>query len=204
MATVILDRDLGEHLRQQRAETGADRWDEVWDGIYMMVPLPNNEHQQIASRLTAICEDTVGWGGGAIVLPGANVSDREQGWAQNYRCPDVVVVLPGGHAKNCGTHWCGGPDFAVEIVSDDDRTRDKIPFYSKIHTLELLLIDRDPWSLELFRLIDSELASIGKLTTESTGTLTSDVLPLSFALLGGNERPVIRVRRRTDNKTWDV
>ena len=34
-------------------------------------------------------------------------------------------------AKNCRTHWLGGPDFAVEIVSEDDRTRDKIPFYSE-------------------------------------------------------------------------
>ncbi len=79
MATLIMDRHFAECLRQQRVAAGSDRWDEVWEGTYMMTPLPNNEHQQIVNRLAAIFEETVGWSDESFVLPGTNVSDRDQG-----------------------------------------------------------------------------------------------------------------------------
>ncbi|MCI0333252.1 MAG: Uma2 family endonuclease [Planctomycetes bacterium] len=204
MATVVMDREFAERLRQERVAVGLDRWDEVWEGTYMMAPLPNAEHQQIATRLGAIFEETVGWNDETIVLVGANVSDRHKGWQHNYRCPDVVVYLPTTQARNYGTHWCGGPDFAVEIVSDDDRTRDKIPFYSKVGTRELLVIDRDPWSLELLRLSGKKLKSVGISFVKRGRPLESRVLPLSFRLVGGKRRPTIDVVRSTDGKTWQV
>jgi Uma2 family endonuclease len=204
MATVILDHRFAEELRQQRAAAGSDRWDEVWEGTYMMAPLPNAEHQQIAIRLAAICEETVGWNDETLVLPGTNVSDRDKEWQYNYRCPDVAVYLPGNPAKNCQSHWLGGPDFAVEIVSEDDRTRDKIPFYSKVGTRELLVVERDPWSLELMRLSGKKLKSLGISSGKKAATLQSRVLPLSFRLISGKQRPMIEVTRSTDDRVWRV
>lgn len=204
MATVIMDRGWAKSLRQERAIAGSDRWDEVWEGTYMMTPLPNNEHQEFVNRLAAVFQDTVGWSGRDLVFPGTNVSDREKGWEHNYRCPDVAVYLAGTRAKNCDTHWCGGPDFAVEIVSDDDLSRDKIPFYAKVGTREMLIIDRDPWSLELFRLTKRALKSVGTSTIESDAVLTSQMLPLSFRLMSGRDRPSIHVTRTSDGRTWQV
>jgi Uma2 family endonuclease len=204
MATVVMDSRFAEELREERAAAGSDRWDEVWEGTYMMVPLPNNEHQEIVSRLVIIFQETVGWDSGDIVLPGANVSDRRKGWEHNYRCPDVVVYLAGTKAKNCNTHWYGGPDLAVEISSDDDRTRDKIPFYSKVGTRELLVIDRNPWSLELLRRSGKKLKPIGISSGKKGRLLRSVVLPLSFRLISGKTRPAIEVTRSTDGKTWRV
>lgn len=43
MATMIHDRLLEERLHNERAATGADRYDEIWEGVYMMAPMPNNE-----------------------------------------------------------------------------------------------------------------------------------------------------------------
>ena len=34
------------HLIRERRECGGDRYDEVWDGVYVMSPLADNEHQQ--------------------------------------------------------------------------------------------------------------------------------------------------------------
>jgi Uma2 family endonuclease len=205
MATVVMDRKFAELLREERAAAGSDRWDEVWEGTYMMSPLPNNEHQQIATRIGAICEEIVGWGGNsAVVLVGTNVSDREEGWEHNYRCPDVVVYLPGTTAKNCDTHWCGGPDFGVEIASRDDATREKIGFYAKVRTGELLIVDREPWQLELLRLDGGELKSVGVSTIDSGHELRSAVLPLIFRLTSGETRPTIQVAHPVDEKTWDV
>jgi Uma2 family endonuclease len=204
MATVIMDRGYAELLRKERAANGADRWDEVWEGTYMMAPLPNIEHQQIANRLAAICLDVVGWNSGAIVMAGTNVSDRVAGWEHNYRCPDVAVYFPGNPAKNCSTHWCGGPDFAIEITSDDDRTRDKLPFYGKVSTRELLVIDRDPWQLELFRLSRKTLKSAGKLTVKSKQVLTSQVMHFTFQLVRSSNRLGINVVHIPDGKNWLV
>ena len=170
----------------------------------MMAPLPNNEHQGIAFRLAAIIQETFDWDTGDIVLPGANVSDRITGWNHNYRCPDVVYYRAGTSAKNCDTHWCGGPDFAVEIVSEDHRTRDKIPFYSKVGTRELLVIDRYPWNLELLRLSAKKLKSVGVSSGKKGQVLQSRILPLSFRLVSGSRRPTIEVVRSTDGKVWRV
>ncbi len=204
MATVVMDREIAERLRAERAAYGLDRWDEVWEGTYMMAPLPNPEHQQIGTRLGAILEETVGWNDDAMVLVGTNVSDRHKDWVQNYRCPDVAVYLPDTRAKRYRTHFCGGPDFAAEIVSDDDRTRDKIPFYSSVGTRELLIIDRDPWGLELFRFGGGKLKSVGVSSGKRGRFLESRVLPLRFRLLAGKRRPTIEVVRSTDDKTWRV
>jgi Uma2 family endonuclease len=170
----------------------------------MMAPLPNAEHQQIAVRLAAIFEECIGWNDEAFVLAGTNVSDRRKGWETNYRCPDVAVYLPGTRATNCRTHWLGGPDFAVEIASEDDLTRDKMPFYSKVGTRELLIVDRDPWSLELLRLVGKKLKSVGTSSGKRAVALQSRVLPFSFRLVGGKLRPMIEVIRSTDGKTWRV
>jgi Uma2 family endonuclease len=204
MATVVMDRSLAEHLQQERITSGADRWDEVWEGTYMMAPLPNTEHQQIVNRFASILEDTVGWNDETIVLPGTNVSDRRKDWKYNYRCPDVVVYLPGTNAKNFDTHWYGGPDFAVEVVSPDDMVRDKLVFYAKVGMRELLIVDRDPWSLELLRLKGKKLTLVDVASVKKKSALRSAVLPLSFRLKTGKHRPVIEVVRTTDGRTWNV
>jgi Uma2 family endonuclease len=135
------------------------------------------------------------------VLPGANVSDRVERWTKNYRTPDVVVVLNGGGAQNHGKFWTGPIDFAVEIVSRGDRSRRKLPFYSKIGVREVLFVARDPWRLKLYRHNGTklELAAYGEIDAEA---VESEVLPFSFGLVMTAERPVIQIAHKTDGHTW--
>jgi hypothetical protein len=203
MATVVMDSRFAEELRADRAAAGSDRWDEVWEGTYMMAPLPNIEHQELVGAFVDVLREVVPRSRG-IVLPGTNVSDREKGWEFNYRCPDVAVYLSENRAKNCHTHWRGGPDFAVEIVSPDDMVRDKIPFYGKVAMRELLIVDRDPWSLELLRLSGKKLKSVGSSSGRRGRSLPAHELPLAFRLISGRPRPVIEVARSTDGKTWRI
>jgi Uma2 family endonuclease len=137
-----------------------------------------------------------GRSGKAIVLPGANVSDREHGWKENFRCPEVVVAMHGGPARDCGTHWCGGPDFLAEIVSQDDKSRDKFDFYAKVGVCELLIVDRDPWVLKLYRLQGSEVKLVGTATLANASPLESEVLGVSFKLVQGQTRPQIEVTHK--------
>jgi Uma2 family endonuclease len=203
MAVLVFDPQVEERLKEERQASGADRYDEVWEGVYMMAPLANNEHQELQLGLAAAIKVAVGWNGPARVLAGANVSDREDDWEFNYRIPDVVVVYPGGAARDCGTHWCGGPDFCVEIASRGDRSRDKTDFYARIGVRELMLVDRNPWALELYRLTAGRLEPTGR--SEPAGSvLASTIVPASFRLVPGVRRPMIEVVHNDGVQRWTV
>ena len=145
MVARILDRELEQQLIAQRQASGADRYDEVWNGEYVLSPLANDEHQELVAFLSAVLFDVIQRTGLGLVRPGVNLSDRIDDWQQNYRCPDVVVFLKGGAAVCHGTFWTGGPDFAVEILSPGETTAEKIDFYARLGTRELLIVHRDPW-----------------------------------------------------------
>jgi hypothetical protein len=79
-----------------------------------------------------------------------------------------------------------------------------VPFYSKVETRELLIIDRDPWRLDLLQLSRKKLKSVGISSGKKGAILKSRVLPLTFQLLQGKGRPTIEVVRTTDGKKWSV
>lgn len=137
-AFAITDPDLIRSLKAEREATGFDRRDEMWDGIYVISPGPNNEHLITDSELTFVFASVRTEVGGDYVFQGGNVSDRILGWHKNYRIPDGAVDLAANPARNCGTHMCGGPDFAVEILSEGDLARKKLDFYALVDTRELL------------------------------------------------------------------
>jgi Uma2 family endonuclease len=204
MATLVLDDYVEERLRAERKASGADRYDEVWEGVYHMPPMAGDEHQEIVSQLTTIFTMTINWPGLGQVRAGVNVSDREEDWTFNYRVPDVAVFLAGTSARNCGTHWLGGPDFAVEVASRGDDTRAKLPFYAKVGVRELLLIDRNPWVLELYRNRGGELVLVGVSRAETGDVIASEVVPMTFRLIAGEDegRPRIEVRRALGEESW--
>ena len=139
----------------------------------------------------------MGWDSSAKIRAGVNVSDRNDDWQFNYRGPDVVVYLPGNPARNFGSHWQGGPDFLVEIISPKDRSHEKLPFYASVGVREMLYIDRDPWALELYELADAskEMRLVGTSTIDADTHLVSRVLPVSFRLISASPRPKIQVSR---------
>jgi Uma2 family endonuclease len=204
MATLIRERSIEDQIRAERKAKGLDRWDEVWEGMYVMPPLPNDEHQAIQAKLVAILQISVGWSGLGEVRGGVNVSDRDQDWRENFRCPDVAVFLKGASAQNRGAFWLGGPDFGVEIVSPDDASRDKLDFYSSVGVRELLIVDRAPWKLELYRLQSKTLVEVGSSIPPNAPTLRSEVVPLSFRLVAGGARPSIEVTHHDGLQHWTV
>ena len=78
MAILVTDPSLQQRLMAEREECGADRYDEVWEGITMMAPMPNDEHQQIVMLLASILQETVGWPGLGEVRPGVNLDKALQ------------------------------------------------------------------------------------------------------------------------------
>lgn len=168
-----------------------------------MPPLANNEHQSLSFRMGVAVHSALRPVHENCVFVGVNVSDREVGWEQSYRVPDLAVILPGGKAKDCGTHWCGGPDFLAEIISPGDNTRDKQPFYSELGVREWLIIDRYPWMLELYRLNGGQLECVGT-SLPGGEPLVSEVLSLTFRLLPAAGRPTLEIARKDGTQHWLV
>jgi len=204
MPVLVFDPTVEQRLKEERQASGADRYDEVWEGVYMMAPLADNEHQELQLQLGGVFALAVVWSGIGRAQTGANVSDREDGWEHNYRIPDVVAVLPGSRARDRGTHWCGGPDFCVEILSPGDRSRQKLDFYAQIGVRELLLVGRGPWELELYRLKDARLERVGVPEPVGGGRVISEIVPLSFRLTPGSPRPRIEISHHDGNQRWLV
>ena len=204
MTTLILDEFAEERVLAERRANGLDRFDEVWNGVYVMSPIADNEHQLMASELSAvlreICRPLR-----PKVFAACNVSDREINWMENYRCPDAAIYFPNNPAQDKGSHWFGGPDFAVEVCSKKDRTWDKLDFYAGVQTRELLIIDRNPWKLSLLRLVDQQLVIVGTSTLEAPTEMPSQVVPASFRLIPrASQKPAIEVRNLEDGRVWIV
>ncbi|MGA2257299.1 MAG: Uma2 family endonuclease [Thermoguttaceae bacterium] len=202
MTTLINDSDLEERLKAQRHASGGDRYDEVWKGVYIMSPQPNVEHQELVSDLVGVLRDVIRPPHGGKVYPGINVSDRAEDWEANYRCPDVAVFLPGSQAQAFEAHYRGPADFLVEIVSPHDNARDKIPFYGLLGVHELLIIDRYPWTLELYRHNGNELVLVARSSSAQSELVASAILPLSFQLLPAQPKPQIRIAETGGPREW--
>jgi Uma2 family endonuclease len=207
MVTGLLIRDAGlfDQLIQDRKQQGLDLYDEVWEGMYVMPSMPNNAHQLLVGDLDEIFREVAKKPGLGHSYPGANVSDRRKGWEYNYRIPDLLVVLNDSRAVDCETHFCGGPDFLVEIQSPGDDTEEKVPVYGQIGVRELLIIHRDKRTLRLLRLEGEEVVLVEPTLLDGKEWLVSVVLSLAFRRTVSKGTPRTEVRR-TDGKQglWTV
>jgi Uma2 family endonuclease len=201
MPAFIADPDVEKRLRAERRAAGSDKYDEVWDGVYVVMPLPDIEHQRIVSLINSFLVLTVDAVGLGQSFPGINVSDRRRHWKKNYREPDVAVFLNGNPAEDCGTHWLGGPNLAIEIISPHDRSREKFEFYAQVGVEELILIDREPWRLELYRRRGDKFEAISVSTPDDPQPLKIETAPLTFRLLPGQPRPQIELTH-DDGRRW--
>jgi len=209
MVALVTDPNLAEQLIEERKARGIDQRDEVWEGMYVMTLASNDEHQDLVGGLTHVPRETVDRCQIGKSRPGVNLSDRVVDWTQNFRCPDVVVFLNETKAEFHNTFWLGGPDLAIEVVSPDDQSREKLSFYGQIGTRELLIVDRDPWQLELHRLVDGKLVLIGTSNLAEPNWITSETVPLKLRLQPGETRPMIELAHlssdtASSDKTWQI
>jgi Uma2 family endonuclease len=201
---LFYDQTAAVRLRAERQAAGIDGHDEVWEGVYVVSPIADIEHQEMAAELWHALRSCFLPEEGARVLPSVNVSDRVEGWINNFRVPDAAVFLADGPARDCKTHWYRGPDLAVEILSNNDPAYEKMDFYAANGVRELLVIDRDPWAIELYRLSEGALKLMGTVRSESDGALASEVVPAAFRLVAGEARPRIEVASARDERRWLV
>ena len=107
-----------------------ERLTEVWEGVTVMSPAANTEHQNLVNALGSVFWAVVESPGLGLIHQGVNLSDRTPNWLENYRNPDVSVYLNGNPAVDHGTHYVGGPDLAVEVVSPGENPAAKFASYA--------------------------------------------------------------------------
>ena len=131
---LILDEYLVQEAYGIRSAHGNPPHDEVWEGLLILKPLPDNQHQSILARIQMpimdCCSDDK-------VRFGVNITDRHPDWLFNFRCPDFVIYKRENPAVCHDMYWLGGPDFLIEVIMPNDLSRDKLPFYAKVGTREV-------------------------------------------------------------------
>lgn len=87
MPTLVTDPKIEQQLLERRRASRGDRFDEVWDGVYIMAPLANLEHQALRNQLTTAFTNALAGHSGTQVFPGVNVGDRRDDWEKQLQMP---------------------------------------------------------------------------------------------------------------------
>ena len=149
--TIICDPPPAEFaaLLERRRRWGADRHDEIWDGVYRMIPAPGEAHwlidQQLAELLGPLARSS-----GLICGPEFNLGDK-----RDFRVPDR-----GLHRPDLAGDWRPTAALVIEILSPGDETWEKLPFYAAHHVDELMIVDPGRRSVSWFALEQGEYRPI--------------------------------------------
>ena len=140
MRTLLPDPPPGDFqdLLERRRRSGADRHDEVWEGVLHMSPEPSRAHldiqQQLAELLGPLARE-------AGLVPG--IGGFNLGVPGDYRAPDGGLFRDRSAAV-----WNATAALVIEIVSPGDETEAKLPFYAGHDVDEILIIDPQKRAVE--------------------------------------------------------
>ena len=140
-----------EWVLEWRKRTGADRYDEMWNGVLHIMPSPNNEHQDLEGSLESYLRLHWARPQGAKVYHQVNLSPVG-GWPDDYRIPDLLLLTRANARLNRREYFEGAVDAVVEIHSPDDETYEKLPFYEELGVPEAWVIHRDTKEPEVYLL----------------------------------------------------
>jgi Uma2 family endonuclease len=134
--------EVPQFVLEWRKRTGAEMWDEMWEGVLHMTPAPNLNHQFFIGRLETWLN--VHWvrPGGYLVYHDVNLTPKG-GWPNNYRIPDLVLLTPDCRISNHDVYIEGAPAVVVEVKSPDDETLEKLSFYAQVGVPEVWIFNRD-------------------------------------------------------------
>jgi Uma2 family endonuclease len=187
--------NVPEHILEWRRRTGADRYDEMWEGVLHMAPVPNREHQDFAFALAMWLRLNWANPNGCRVHLEINIAE-EGTWPDNYRIPDLVLLTPARFHIDRNEYFDGGPDAVVEIHSPGDEAYEKLDFYAKVGVREVWIIERDTKQPEIYELVGNEYRS---LEAGADGWLTSKITDSELRKTASGELE-IRVANRADTQ----
>jgi Uma2 family endonuclease len=137
-----------------RKRTGADRFDEMWEGVLHMPPAPDLRHQLMARDIVAFFAEAWEPRTGGLAVAQVNVSTPDR-WPTDYRIPDVAIMTEAA-AKAAETRFVQ-PIVAIEIRSPADETYEKLDFYAEVGVRALVVVERQTKAVQVFSVADGTL-----------------------------------------------
>jgi len=133
MGTAHLDAAIA-----QRRALGHDRFDEVWEGEYRMVPAPALGQAHVDAELLVVLRPSARRAG-LTPLTAFNLGDRG-----DYRVPDQ------GYTRGTPSGlYLPTAEVVVEVLSPGDDTYRKFPFYARHDVREIIVADPDTARIEI-------------------------------------------------------
>ena len=127
-----------EQLLERRRALGQDLLDEVWEGVYVMNPAPAEGHADIAQQLAVVFDAPARRAG---MWPRMSIFNL--GEPGDYRIPDGGLLR-----ERTNRVYAPTAALVVEIISPDDDTPKKVPFYAKHAVEELVVVDPQQQTVE--------------------------------------------------------
>jgi Uma2 family endonuclease len=142
---------MPQHWLEERKESEASQWDEMWNGVLHIPFMPNRLQQNIAKELMIYLDHHWERPGKGCVCQEVNLTtpEDEAAWTLNYRIPDLVLLDPPRFGIDKIEYMVGAPLVVVEIASPGDETYDKFPFYAGLGVPEVWVIHRDTRTPEI-------------------------------------------------------
>lgn len=117
-------------LLKRRHEAGIDIYDEIWEGVLHMAPMPRRRHGSVQGEVMGLLRPHARAAGLSTSGP-VNIGEPD-----NCRVPDGSLLEPGPDDLYLST-----AALVVEVISPDDDSWIKVPFYAGHQVDEVLIID---------------------------------------------------------------
>ncbi len=148
---------------------------EVMNGVLIMAPAPNLDHQGASTRLVHYLFQLVESAGlGRVFHAPCDVELTPERVVQ----PDVFVVLNANLRKLAAKKIIGAPDFVIEIISPGTAIYDRLSkyeAYEQVGVPEYWLVDPEDKSIEVLVLEHGVYQSLG--TFQGQDNIPSRVVP---------------------------
>jgi Uma2 family endonuclease len=154
MSTLVLGPPPAEleALIELRRKAGADRHDEVWEGVLHMAPAPTHGHGRLQWQL-AVVLGPLAAAAGLDATGEVNIGAGKH----NYRVPDAALHRPGA-----GGLWHPTAALVIEILSPYDETPAKLAFYAAHAVDEILILDPATRKVNWLALSEGEYRATGR------------------------------------------
>lgn len=178
--------EVPQHILDWRLRTGADRFDEMWNGVLHMNPVPNRDHEELALDLYTWLRQHWARPQRAKLFMERNLAIPGH-WPQDYRVPDLVLLAEDRIECDKNEYIEGPPSVVVEIRSPHDQSYEKLAFYAELDVPEVWIIHRDTKVPEVFRLQEQRYE---KATPDTQGWVRSLGTQVRFRTTRSNKLAV--------------
>jgi hypothetical protein len=134
-----------EELLERRRRAGADRHEEVWEGVLHFRPEPSRAHLRIQQQLAELLGPLARAAGLDPGIGSFNLGEGED----DHRCPDCGIFREPSSAL-----WNPAAALVLEIVSLGEESWDKLPFDAAHHVDKLLIVDPQRRTVDWLALVE--------------------------------------------------